>query len=103
MGCDYCDSIKGIGPKRAVELITKHHSIENVLKHLDPKKYTIPENWPYEEARKLFQDADVSDPESFQITWSAPDEEGLVAFMANEKGKSFHKLQLTFNILVPLL
>ena len=35
MGCDYCDSIKGIGPKRAIELIKQHRSIDNIIKHLD--------------------------------------------------------------------
>jgi len=54
LGCDYCDSIKGIGPKRAIELIRTHKSIETILEHVDSKKYTIPENWPFKEARRLF-------------------------------------------------
>ena len=37
LGCDYCDTIRGIGPKRAVEMIQKHKNIEAVLKHLDSK------------------------------------------------------------------
>ena len=37
LGCDYCDSIKGIGPKRAIELIKQHRSIEEILKHIDKK------------------------------------------------------------------
>lgn len=28
LGCDYCDSIKGVGPKRAVDLIKEHKSLE---------------------------------------------------------------------------
>lgn len=27
MGCDYCDTIRGIGPKRAYDLIKEHKSI----------------------------------------------------------------------------
>ena len=30
----------GIGPKTAYNLIKKHHSIEEVIKHLDKEKYT---------------------------------------------------------------
>jgi len=37
LGCDYCDNIKGIGPKNAYDLISKYKSLENVLKHLDDK------------------------------------------------------------------
>ncbi|CAI9722857.1 flap endonuclease 1-like [Octopus vulgaris] len=47
LGCDYCDSIRGIGPKRAVELIKQHKSIETVLDNLDKKKYEIPDNWMF--------------------------------------------------------
>ena len=35
LGCDYCDSIKGIGPKKAVELINKHKCIEKIIDNLD--------------------------------------------------------------------
>jgi flap endonuclease-1 len=31
LGCDYCDSIRGIGPHKAYALIKEHGSIEKVL------------------------------------------------------------------------
>jgi len=43
-GCDYCSTIKGIGPKTALKLIKEFKSIENVIKNLD-KKYKIPDDW----------------------------------------------------------
>ncbi|KAK2172112.1 hypothetical protein NP493_991g00067 [Ridgeia piscesae] len=67
LGCDYCDSIRGIGPKRAVDLIKQHRTIEGILKHIDTKKYTVPEDWPYERARSLFQKPDVTDPEELDV------------------------------------
>ena len=67
LGCDYCDSIKGIGPHRALELIKKYNSIEAVLETLDRKKYPIPEDWPYDEARRLFRNAEAFDPESIEV------------------------------------
>ncbi|KAH9507531.1 Elongation of fatty acids protein 2 [Bulinus truncatus] len=85
LGCDYCDSIRGIGPKRAMELIRQHRNIEEIIKHLDKKKYTIPEDWLFQEARKLFQEPEVTDPEQIEIKWVDPDEEGLVEFMVQQK------------------
>lgn len=37
LGCDYAPTIRGIGPKKAFELIEKHKTIENVLEALDEK------------------------------------------------------------------
>ncbi|CAJ0761052.1 7600_t:CDS:2, partial [Entrophospora sp. SA101] len=58
LGCDYCDSIKGIGPHRAVELIKRYGNLEKIIENLDTKKYPIPEDWPYKEARELFKNPD---------------------------------------------
>ncbi|KAI3654986.1 hypothetical protein MP228_000366 [Amoeboaphelidium protococcarum] len=84
LGCDYCDSIKGIGPKRAVDLIKEHKCIENVLEHLDSDKYPIPEDWPYKDARKLFLNPEVTDPKDIDLKWEAPNEEELIKFMVHE-------------------
>lgn len=35
LGCDYCGTIKGIGPKRAIDLIRQHGSIEEILDNID--------------------------------------------------------------------
>merc|ERR1712228_80453 len=54
-GCDYCPSIRGIGPKRAYEFIKKWQNIEGVIEGIkDMQKYKIPENWQYKESRELF-------------------------------------------------
>ena len=45
LGCDYCDTIKGVGPKTALKLIREHKNIETILKNMDSNKYTIPEGW----------------------------------------------------------
>lgn len=85
LGCDYCDSIKGIGPKRAIELIKQHRTIEEILKHIDTKKYTIPEDWMFKEARRLFQEPDVTEADNLDLKWVEPDEQGLVDFMVTQK------------------
>lgn len=55
----------------------------------DPKKrYTIPDDWPYKEARELFFNPDVrpADHEECNFTWDAPDVEKLVEYLVGEKG-----------------
>lgn len=61
----------------------------------------VPEEWPWEEAKKLFQKPDVTPSDEievrnprlriarahfFQVEWNNPDVEGLVQFLVNEKG-----------------
>jgi flap endonuclease-1 len=86
LGCDYCDSIRGIGPHRALQLIKEHRNIETILKHLDKNKYPIPENWPFEQARELFKNPEVTNPDEIALKWTSPNEEGLVEFMVKQHG-----------------
>ncbi|EGC36780.1 hypothetical protein DICPUDRAFT_31355 [Dictyostelium purpureum] len=89
LGCDYCDSIKGIGPKRAFELIQKHKTLEEIIKHLDKSKYPIPEFFPYQEVRELFKHPDVIPGDQLPaFQWKDPDVEGLNEFLVKEMGFS---------------
>ncbi|KAH7542876.1 hypothetical protein FEM48_Zijuj02G0121700 [Ziziphus jujuba var. spinosa] len=86
-GCDYCDSIRGIGGQTALKLIRQHGSIENILENINRERYQIPDDWPYQEARQLFKEPEVyTDAEQDEIKWAAPDEEGLITFLVNENG-----------------
>lgn len=85
LGCDYTDSIRGVGPKRAIELITKHKSIDEILKNIDTKKYPPPEDWNYEGARQLFLEPEIQDPSEIELKWNEPDEEGLVKYLCGDK------------------
>jgi flap endonuclease-1 len=91
LGCDYVDPVKGIGPKVALDLIRKHKTLENVVAEIEKtKKYTLPDDWPYKDARLLFLEPDVrkaEDPEC-DFKWEHPDTEGLVKFLVEEKGFS---------------
>merc|ERR1712098_469474 len=86
LGCDYVDKIKGIGPKKAIELVKKHKSIEEILKALDTSKYPPPEDWLFTEARRLFKTPEVTPASELDLKWEKPDEEGLISFMCGEKG-----------------
>ncbi|KAL8143725.1 hypothetical protein V2J09_016757 [Rumex salicifolius] len=86
-GCDYCDSIKGIGGLTALKLIRQHGSIESILENINRERYQIPEEWPYQEARRLFKEPLVfAENEEPEIKWSPPDEEGLINFLVSENG-----------------
>jgi len=91
LGCDYVDPIPKIGPNTALKLIRDHGDLESVVESIekDPKKkYTIPDDWPYQDARELFLNPDVrpADHEDCDFKWEAPDVEGLVKFLVTEKG-----------------
>lgn len=68
LGCDYCEGIKGIGPKRAIELMNSYRDIETILENIDRKKYTVPENWNYDVARQLFITPEVQDPSELEVS-----------------------------------
>ena len=85
-GCDYCESIRGIGPKKAYDLIKKHGNIEKLLEVLDKTKFIVPESFPYEEARRLFKEPEVIPASQVPpFSWKTPDEEGMLAFLVDEK------------------
>jgi flap endonuclease-1 len=43
--------------------VQKHKTIENVLDSIDKSKYQIPEDWPFDMARKFFSNPEVVPPE----------------------------------------
>ncbi|EGV65611.1 Elongation of fatty acids protein 2 [Yamadazyma tenuis] len=92
LGCDYCETIKGVGPVTAFKLIKEHGSIDNIVKFIndnpDKTKYKLPENWPYEEARELFLNPDITPCSELSFKWKEPDLEGMIEFMVNDKGFS---------------
>lgn len=85
LGCDYCESIKGVGPKKAMELILKYRSIEKILANIDQKKYIVPEDWNYERARELFKTPEIAEADEIDLKWTDPDEEGLVQFLCGDR------------------
>jgi flap endonuclease-1 len=93
LGCDYLDPIPKIGPSTALKMIRDHGSLEKVVEAIEKdskKKYVIPEDWPYKDARDLFFEPDVrqADHADCDFKWEKPDMEGLVKFLVTEKGFS---------------
>lgn len=92
-GCDYTGTIRGIGSKRALELILKHGNIEKAIESLDKKKYTIPDNFQFKESRALFVKPDIDEAAKVDLKWKDPDEKGLIDFMVNNKGFQIERIQ----------
>ncbi|KHJ44940.1 XPG protein [Trichuris suis] len=80
LGCDYCESIKGIGMARAVDLVKKYRNLEEIIAHIDKTKYQIPEDWPFQAVRKLFLEPDVSDCSNLQVSFQPVSQSSLIAF-----------------------
>lgn len=85
LGCDYCDTIRGIGPKKALTLIQEHKNIETILTKIDQKKHPPPENWPFAEARRLFKEPEVIKADETEFKWVDPDLDKLIEYLCKEK------------------
>lgn len=82
LGCDYCDPIKGVGPKTALKLIKEHGDIETILKHLDRKKFTIPDSWiPGEKEAEQNDDSSEDEADKKDDGNSSPPEEAIPAYV----------------------
>ncbi|THG98807.1 hypothetical protein EW026_g3443 [Hermanssonia centrifuga] len=102
LGCDYLEPIKGIGPKSALKLVREHGSLDAIIENLreraaakeeageDGKKkrggISVPEEWPWEQAKKVFEKPDVTPADQIELDWKSPDVEGLVEFLVKDKG-----------------
>ena len=52
---------------------------------MDTKKYTLPEEWSFPEARELFLSPEVTPGLETEFKWGDADEEGMVSFLVGEK------------------
>lgn len=69
LGCDYVDSVKGIGPHRAITLIKEHKTIENIIPALPEKlRENVPKDWKFDEARELFRNPEVADCTDIEVS-----------------------------------
>merc|ERR1711972_640777 len=90
-GCDYCDTLKGVGPSTAMRLIIQHGSIEKVLENLDADKVPTA-NFRYQAVRQFFQECEAVDTSKIEFKFDEPDFEGLEKFLV--EGASFDKTRV---------
>lgn len=93
-GCDYCDTIRGVGPKKALAGIKEHKTIEKFVEALqktNSKGVVIPDEWLgenpiYKGAREMFLAPDVLDASKVEIKWKDPMEAELLEFLVKKHG-----------------
>lgn len=67
-GCDYTNTIEGVGPATAYKFIKDFKTIEKVIEHINKdnendkkkKRYIIPDPFLYEDSRELFMNPEVN-------------------------------------------
>jgi len=90
-GCDYCDTLKGVGPSTAIRLIVQHGSLEKVLENTDSDK--VPQNFRYQAARDFFKECEAVETSSVQFEFAEPDFEGLTKFLVEDYSFSKERVE----------
>jgi flap endonuclease-1 len=86
VGTDFNEGVKGIGPKRALELVRKYGSLERIVKEklfefeVDPLK-----------VKELFLRHEVTD--DYEIKWGEPNPEKIKEFLCEEFDFSEDRVQ----------
>ena len=92
VGTDFNPGIKGIGPKKALKLIQKHGTLENVMA---TKGYEIPN---YERVREIFLNPEVTD--DYEIRWHDPDMDGIKDYLCGKRDFSENRVTSAVNRLI---
>ena len=87
IGTDYNAGIKGIGPKKALELIKEQGSIKQIAKTELGEKFEVD---PLE-VREIFLKPNVTG--KYKLEWSDPDPEGIKEFLCREYDFSESRVQ----------
>jgi len=86
IGTDFDDGVKGIGPKKALKLVTELGSIEHMPAHIQEE---LGPN--VAEIREIFLKPDVTD--NFDIAFRQPDFDGIIKFLCEERKFSRERVE----------
>jgi flap endonuclease-1 len=89
IGTDFNEGIKGIGPKKSLNLIKKNGNIENVYATIGTEDaLTFDE---IKEIRKIFLQPKVSD--DYDLDWSGPDNEKIIKLLCDNYQFSLERIE----------
>jgi len=91
IGTDFNEGVKGIGPKKALSLITKYGNLEKVVKE---KRIPLLE---WERVREIFLEPEVTD--DYSLISGSLDREGLFKFLVDEREFREDGVQKTLDLL----
>lgn len=78
IGTDYNEGFEGIGPKRALSLISNYGSLKKALASMN-----IEYSEEYEKIKKMFLEPEVN--KDYKLEWNPPREKELIEFLVHEK------------------
>ncbi|MCS7126282.1 MAG: flap endonuclease-1 [Aigarchaeota archaeon] len=90
VGTDYCEGVKGVGPKKALKLIKEHGTVENVLRYLNAELEVDPRK-----VKEIFLKPIVL--ESYEVYWSEPDYRGIEEMLHGEHDFSLERVRKTLS------
>lgn len=80
IGTDFNDGIKGIGPKKSLNLIKKNGNVENALATIGGEK--LPSFDEIKEIRKIFLHPEVTN--EYSLDWPGSDNEKVIKILCDE-------------------
>jgi len=80
IGTDFNDGVKGIGPKKSLDLIKKTGNIKKALKSI--KTTEKPSSDTIQQIQKIFLEPDVTD--DYSLKWSMPDKEAVLSILCDK-------------------
>ena len=94
LGCDYCDTISGIGQKTALTMIKEHGNITNIINKINTNeiKYKLPINFPYNEIIDYFKNPNIINPDNIELKWDLPNKKNVINFLCNKNGYNYYKI-----------
>jgi len=87
IGTDYNEGIKGIGPKKALELVKKHGTIKEIMQTELGDKFEVD---PLE-VREIFLEPNVS--KNYKLSWEEPDPKKIIEFLCEGHDFSESRVQ----------
>jgi flap endonuclease-1 len=80
IGTDFNDGIKGIGPKKSLNLIKKNGNAENAIATIGGEN--LPTKGEIKEIRKIFLEPEVTD--DYTLDWTGPDNEAVIKILCDQ-------------------
>ena len=102
LGCDYSNTIPKIGPKRALDIINKHKSIDSFLENDEKVKseyYKIPEDFNYKEARDFFKNPPVKKVNKNELKLKKPKYNKIKEIMVDKYNFKLNQVNKYMNII----
>ncbi|MEM3399307.1 MAG: flap endonuclease-1 [Candidatus Micrarchaeia archaeon] len=84
IGTDFNEGVRGVGPKKALKLVSSHGSFDEIASEL-----VLDET--FSQALRIFKNPNVSD--DYSVYFKEPDSEGIISFLCDEHDFSRERVE----------